>query len=281
METTKRTLWGPGLVGVMLITSLAGWCVGASGAVLGIDSTVTNPALTTTNTPEAEIVSFAAGAQAYGALEFLTATTINNTVQTFAAASSPDPADDLPTALSVISNGYITQGKANATGVNYQIGEAVDAVDGDLFFMYELVLNGEAGDDVVVLPLSGETPIAGWSLTINAADYGPQTDTYRMTLLPSADVGARGVTFTLADFTGGAGELTGVTGLRFNDANTTWDPLAVGRVVAVIPEPGAAMALAVIAMYARRRPRTGSPAGLAHRRNTRADDRPCSTSTDG
>jgi hypothetical protein len=224
---------------------IAGWQVGASGAVVGIASTATSPALTTTNTPEVQIVGFTVASQSYSDLAFFTATTINNGIQTFTAGGSPKPAEDLSTALSLIGNKYITQGKANATGVNYEIGATVDAADGDLFFMYELVLDQTAADDVIVLPLSGTTPIAGWSLTINASDYGPQTAKYRINLLPSSDVGARGVTFTLADFTGGAGELTGVTGLRFIDAGATWDPLSVGRVVTSIPEPGV---MAMVAM---------------------------------
>jgi hypothetical protein len=255
METENGKRVGAWCVAGVFIVSIAGWHVGASGAVVGIDSTATSLALTITSTPEAEIVGFTVASQTYNDLEFFTATAINNSVQTFTAVSSPKPVEDVPTALALISNQYITQGKANATGVNYEIGETVDAADGDLFFMYELVLDQTVADDVIVLPLSGTTPIAGWSLTINAGDYGAQTDKYRINLLPASDVGARGVTFTLADFTGGAGELTGVTGLRFNDPGTTWDPLSAGRIVTSIPEPGVLALVAALGVAGLRRRR--------------------------
>jgi hypothetical protein len=120
--------------------------------------------------------------------------------------------------------------------------------------MYEVVQSSSTtADDVVVRPLSSGSPIGDWTLTINPADYGALTDPFNITLAVG-NLQARGVTFTLNDFTG-TGTLSGVTGLRFTDPNTTWDPVSVG--VVIVPEPAgfplAGLGIGLAAWAARRR----------------------------
>ncbi len=120
--------------------------------------------------------------------------------------------------------------------------------------MYEVVqTSSTTADDVVVRPLSSGSPIGDWTLTINPADYGALTDPFNITLAVG-NLQARGVTFTLNDFTG-TGTLSGVTGLRFTDPNTTWDPVSVG--VVIVPEPAgfplAGLGIGLAAWAARRR----------------------------
>jgi hypothetical protein len=120
--------------------------------------------------------------------------------------------------------------------------------------MYEVVQSSSTtADDVVVRPLSSGSPIGDWTLTINPADYGALTDPFNITIAVG-NLQARGVTFTLNDFTG-TGTLSGVTGLRFTDPNTTWDPVSVG--VVIVPEPAgfplAGLGIGLAAWAARRR----------------------------
>jgi hypothetical protein len=120
--------------------------------------------------------------------------------------------------------------------------------------MYEVVQSSSTtADDVVVRPLSSGSPIGDWTLTINPADYGALTDPFNITLAVG-NLQARGVTFTLNDFTG-TGTLSGVTGLRFTDPNATWDPVSVG--VVIVPEPAgfplAGLGIGLAAWAARRR----------------------------
>ena len=209
--------------------------------VLGIDSTTTGPALTNVATPEAAILRFAVGAETYSNLDFFAASAVNNISQPFMAQEglAPPATVDLPFVLGMLSSEYITQGKANATTVDFDIGGSLSSTDNTLLFMYELNTSGQDGDDVTVYPLNGGgSPIGTWSLTINPADYGPQTPLFNIDFAPVnslANVGARGVTFTLSDFTGDTGTLTGVEGLRFHDSGAAWDPIAAG---AAVPEPG-------------------------------------------
>jgi hypothetical protein len=120
--------------------------------------------------------------------------------------------------------------------------------------MYEVVqTSSTTADDVVVRPLSSGSPIGDWTLTINPADYGALTDPFNITIAVG-NLQARGVTFTLNDFTG-TGTLSGVTGLRFTDPNATWDPVSVG--VVIVPEPAgfplAGLGIGLAAWAARRR----------------------------
>lgn len=227
--------------------------------VLGIDSTVTNPVLDINQGNDAEITSFTVGSTTYNQLQFLgPAFAINNGSQTFARIGNADPADTVAVAEELVGNQYLTQGKANATGVKFNLGQSLGVSDGTLFFMYELVLaTAPDADDVVVYPLLDGTRIGDWSLTINASDYGALSNTFRMTLLSGSDANARGVTFSLADFSGTTGSLSAVNGLEFSDPNATWDPLSAG--IASVPEPGtlalAALALVGAAFFAcRKRP---------------------------
>ena len=216
-------------------------------SVLGIDSTVTTPALPNASKVEAEITSFTVGTETYSDLIFLEATAVANTSQPFVAAGNTPPTL-LADILGLLSSPYITQGKANAGWVEYAIGASMDGSDDTPFFMYELNLTGTDGDAVTVTPLdSGGAAIGDWTLPIASSDYGPQTSAVNISLISGTN--SRGVTFTLADFTG-TGTLSGVEGLRFTSGGL--DPLAVGMVV--VPEPNtlalllmaaAALALAV------------------------------------
>lgn len=224
-----------------------------AASVLGISATTTTPALFRPDTVDAEIVDFTAGGLTYDKLVFFQATSVNNTSQPFAASSSPTPPSTVAAVLEMVSSPFITQGKANAQTVDYLItGRALDASEDRTFFMYELNLNGQVGDDLVVYPMAGGTPIPGWSLAINTSDYGSQSPLFDISWL--SNVGVRGVAFSLADFTGGGGALTGVDGLRFYDAQGGWDPISVGMSV---PEPSmfalAAIGGLLLAIRRRRR----------------------------
>ncbi len=232
----------------------------SSAAIVGIDSTSTSPTLARGSTPDCEILDFTVSGTTSSDLVFFQANSINSLSQPFNGSGEswhPTAGSEADT-LAMVSSKYITQGKANAGRLDYSIGKSLDVDDGTTFFMYELVLANQAGDDVSVIPLSGGSPVGNWSLAINPSDYGTQTPVFDINFI--GNVGARGVTFTLADFTGDTGSLSGVDGLRFRDTGNDWDPIAAGMVNAavVIPEPTTmwtflAILLGLVAGIGRRR----------------------------
>jgi hypothetical protein len=250
MKTRAGIVRG-GLVACGLLAMSSG-----QAAVIGIDTTVTSPALALGDGPEANLQSFTAGGTTYNQLTFLgPATGLTNGTGNFARAGNPAPATTPEVAETLIGNASLTDGKANVSVADFALGQSVDPSDGWRFFMYELVLaSGTTADDVVVRPLSGGSPVGDWTLTINPDDYGALTDPFNITLVTGTSY-ARGVTFTLNDFTG-TGTLSGVDGLRFTDpaATATWDPVSVG---VIVPEPAgfplAGLGIGLAAWAARRR----------------------------
>lgn len=130
-----------------------------------------------------------------------------------------------------------TRGRTNMQQTDWSLPLTVNDGDPMGFFIGEISLAGEQGDDVVVQPLSGGTPIAGWTLSINPGNWGAQSSLWNSSNIP-ASIGARLTAFDLSDFTGGAGTLTGVDGLRLLDPGpVAFDPNLVGVYSTVIPEP--------------------------------------------
>ena len=241
-----------GLVAFGLLAMSSG-----QAAVIGIDTTVTSPALATGDGPEADILSFTAGGITYSQLTILgpaTAATAEATPRPFARAGNDVPPSTAEEVRQLIGNASLTDGVVNVRLADFALGQSVDPNDGWRFFMYELVIaTGPDADDVLVQPLSGGSPVGDWTLTINPADYGALTDPFNFTLLPATTAYARGVTFTLDDFTG-TGTLSGVDGLRFTDPGGAWDPVSVG---VIVPEPAglglAGLGIGLAAWAARRR----------------------------
>ena len=248
---TRAGIVRGGLVACGLLALSSG-----QAAVIGIDTTVTSPALALGDGPEANLQSFTAGGTTYNQLTFLGPATggADTTKQNFARAGNPVPANTLAVSQELIGNASLTDGTANVSVADFALGRSVDPSDGWRFFMYELVIAGSTtADDVVVRPLSGGSLVGDWTLTINPGDYGALTDPFNFTLLPGTTAYARGVTFTLNDFTG-TGTLSGVDGLRFTDPAPTWDPVSVG---VIVPEPAgiplAGLGIGLAAWAARRR----------------------------
>jgi hypothetical protein len=239
--------------GVLVVGGLLAMSSGQATPI-GIDTTVTSAALATGDGPEANLQSFTAGGTTYNQLTFLgPATGLTNGTGNFARAGNPTPATTPEVAETLIGNASLTDGKANVSVADFALGQSVDPSDGWRFFMYELVIaSGTTADDVVVRPLSGGSPVGDWTLTIDPADYGELTDPFNFTLIGTTGY-ARGVTFTLNDFTG-TGTLSGVDGLRFTDPAPAWDPVSVG---VIVPEPAgfplAGLGIGLAAWAARRR----------------------------
>ncbi|QNN21873.1 hypothetical protein HED60_06155 [Planctomycetales bacterium ZRK34] len=242
------------IVVAVVVMLIGGWQTVASAAPIA--SSTTSPALTNVDTVDAELTSFTVGSTVYDTLTHFEAVAVNNNSQPFVAETTPVPGT-VTTAyvLDKLSSPYLTQGKANATTVDYDLPTTLAAGHAGLLFMYELNTSGQAGDDVVVIPLAAGSPIGTWSLTINPGDYGPQTALFNIQFAPTnalSDVGVRGVAFTLDDFTGDVGTLTGVDGLRFFDAGAGWDPITAGLALA-IPEPASLSLLAMTGLMLIRR----------------------------
>lgn len=175
------------------------------------------------------VASVTSGGTVYPWLIGPTVTSITGTT-VFHAENEP-----LPTPAEALSGLIVSNSMANVTAVDFGLGMTVDAGSDSRFFMFEVGGN----DAITVTPLDAVgTPIGSWSLTLQAADYGPQillVDVKMNGGNLASDVHGFALTFGLDDFTGGTGTLSGVAGLRFN-GNTGWDPIAVG-VAALVPEP--------------------------------------------
>ena len=125
-----------------------------------------------------------------------------------------------------------TKGRTNVATSNYSFDGLIND-DSTRIFIGEISLSsGQDGDAVRVVPLSGGTPISTWSLTINPTDWGEQSDAWDPTNLSS--IAGRLVSFQLSDFSGGAGTLAGVDGIRLIDdiGGVGFDPNVVGTVEA-------------------------------------------------
>ncbi|MCF7853299.1 MAG: PEP-CTERM sorting domain-containing protein [Candidatus Pacebacteria bacterium] len=224
-----RAIIGLCRVVLPILTIAAFLATPASGAVIGLTATVTDPVLTTgSGLPEAELVSFDIGTQTYYTYDVLTPYVFSGVGSRFARAGNPVPT----TNQAALGSRYLAQGTVNTSVLYFDIGKTVSVADNKTFFMYEL----GGSDDVIVQPLdSNDNQIGNWSLTINSGDYGAATNAFNITYV-GGNFTTAGVAFTLADFTGDTGTLSGVTGLRFQDPNTTspgWDPIMVG----MVPEP--------------------------------------------
>ena len=107
-----------------------------------------------------------------------------------------------------------TNGFSVPDDIDFTFETTVNDGDGQIFYLVEHLGN----DTTLVEPLdtNGDV-IAGWSFTITPRNYAPITDLsiYDWNDEPHA---LAGTTFSLADFSGGSGTLTGVGGLRIDGA---------------------------------------------------------------
>jgi len=133
-----------------------------------------------------------------------------------------------PTAA--MNDGYVTTHAFNlGNDADFSLNTTVNDGDGQVFYLVEHLGND---DGILIEPLDGGGVIAGWSLTLNSSDYAAITTTAEYDWNDEGNPLA-GTTFTLADFTGGTGTLTGVTGLRI-DGNNAFDLAQLG-VAAIVP----------------------------------------------
>jgi len=134
-----------------------------------------------------------------------------------------------------ISTGIFGTGLGNNAAIEIDTVD-VSSTDAAVFYLTEF---GGNDDGIVVRPLdASNNVIPGWSLTLDAADYSD----LREITWNSNPFFIAGTTFTVADFTGGAGILTSVSGLQI-ETDERLDPGQIG--VAFVPEPASALVLAV------------------------------------
>ncbi len=175
------------------------------------------------------VATLTSGATAYTKLTGATVTSMSAESTIFHAENEP-----LPTAMDALSGLIVSNAVANVNSVDFSLPTAVDAGSDLRFFVFEV----NADDAITVTPLdAADVPIGSWSLNIARTDYGPEVllvDVQMSGAPLGADMHCYALTFGLDDFTGGAGSLSGVAGLRF-DGNANWDPVAVG--IADVPEP--------------------------------------------
>ena len=136
---------------------------------------------------------------------------------------SPASSNDALSGLSV------TTGRTNTEQSDFTRASVVNDGDATGIFFGEINISGQAGDAVTVIPLDATgQPIDTWSLSITAADYGDQIGITQTPGLPN--ISTRLTSFTLADFTGGTGTLTGVAGIRLLDdvGGVDFDPSVLG-----------------------------------------------------
>lgn len=148
-------------------------------------------------------------------------------------------------ARSAISDGYVTTNAfALRDGSVFNLNTTVNDGDGSIFFFAE---HGGNDNNISVTPgnivfdVDLDTnvfePIDTWSLDLDGSDYAAITTSAEYSRNGGTDtVSIAATTFTLNDFTGGTGSLTGVTAFRIDGANRV-DPAVLG--VASIPEPSA------------------------------------------
>lgn len=131
--------------------------------------------------------------------------------------------------------------------VDFSLNTTVNDGDGQIFYLVEHMGN----DTVTIQPRNAGGVITGWSLTLAPAHYAAITTTAEYDWKDQGNALA-GTTFTLLDFTGGTGTLTGVTGLRIDGGNLI-DPAQLG--VAAVPEPASISLVALTLFVAGRRRR--------------------------
>jgi hypothetical protein len=138
-----------------------------------------------------------------------------------------------------ISDDFVTTNMFGLeNNVLFSLNTTVNDGDGKSFFLVEHIGND---DGITVTPTSAGSAIGTWSLTLDAADYAAITTvaTYDWENQGNA---LAGTVFTLADFSGGTGTLTGVDGLLI-DGDGRLDPALIG-VASAVPEPSTYAALA-------------------------------------
>ncbi len=238
-----RIIW----VNAMAICGLVvfGTATFASATVLGIDAAIFTPTPDATPEPDpTALTGFTIDGATYSDINGATASDVVGGSARFYAANGTDSGSHAA-ALSGLS---VTDAVANVSSVDFTLAQTVNAADNVGFFMFEITKAGTSAsaDAVTVKPLdTNGSLISTWSLLINSSDYGAYLGQFDVAG-SSTDIFPGGVVFSVDDFTGGTGELTGIAGLRFIDdqGTTTWDPILAGTYV--VPEPSAMVMLGLI-----------------------------------
>ncbi len=157
-----------------------------------------------------------------------------------------------------LSGLYITDGLLNTSvGVKFQFGNSI-GLD-DILFVFEADASPRTPDDITLGVIGSSGQVIG-DYTLTLSDIGGSGTTNRLYGTYTIDResgsnisggGVWGVAFTLAEFVGTTGDLSGATGLYLS-VNTSGDLTAVGR---VIPEPASLILFGLSGLIVLRRGR--------------------------
>ena len=237
------------LTAIALLVALLALVAPVDAAVIGIDSAT----FATDGDSQYVLTGFTDSDGTYTSLLGATAADVTGGLFSFARSDGQVgfPVSTDPDVL--LSDGLVmTTGTANISAADMTLAQTVNDGDAVKFFVIEITGN----DDPVVTPLdSSGDPIGSWALNLADDDWSTPTSdvAFETSASGTFDQPLGGLTFTLADFTGGSGTLTGVAGLRLTDSGAGFDPALVGTT----PEPATMglLALGTLAISAARRRR--------------------------
>lgn len=225
----------------------------ATAAPIAIDSIETLP----TTTPDAGLVLTGFTADGVDYVNLTQPVSTDASGEYFFRDGSVEPLTD---AAAVLDNRLDT-GLLNQGEFTVQFGRS--PVAGESFYVFDLDAARFDGAAFNLINATGVN-VGDFTLTIPDTSFSSLTNFPTGTL--DREVGTSnlsnfsvsGFTFTIDDFTGTTGDLSTVTGLRFNDTSAnsqTFDIAAIG-LATVVPEPGSAVALAAgLGLLASRRRR--------------------------
>jgi hypothetical protein len=217
-----------------LLVLLSAGALGISASEAAI-SPINSAVLTAPVDNQVGFVSFTVGSTIYSDLTIAAFTSGINTGVTTARywdGGSGSTTGRPSSHLAGLNDAYITTGifgsGFSGTAAQVDFGLTLDTGDTRLIYITEHIGNDNG---IVINPLVGGSVDTSWSLTLNASDYGTVTTTFNWENEPNQ---IAGTTFTIADFSGGAGTLTNVDGIQITHLGTL-DPGQVG--IAAVPEP--------------------------------------------